>query len=490
MNQRPSTSEFTQHARPSAAVSWCWLFLALAGLLCVSVLRSAEAEVPASQIRSPSVQPAADVSTDPIGPEIAPPRLPKEQGQLLTEGAGSAPGHQPAEEITIFKSENLLPASKSPVEKEALELAERERMYMVKVDTAKHLRQDRNPALAREALLEVLESNAPPEPKRAALLELALVAQDEGKVTKAQKLFGQYTQQYSTDPAVPEVFLRQGLLYRQMGMSDMAIAKFYNVLNSALMMKLDQFDYYRRLVLQAQTEIADTYYLQGQYENASDFFKRVLKQDSKELNRLQINFKLLRCLHATTNYSESVAVAERILKDYPSAPEVAEVRFLFAASLKGLGRNREAMRQVLELLAAQQSQASKNPLAWAYWQQRAGNDVANQLYKEGDYVNALEIYLNLAEMNQSAAWQLPVWYQIGLSFERLHQPQKAGEYYQQIVGRAGEVTTNAPLSLKAVVEMAKWRQDFLGWQTSTEAKVRQLQPHVSTNTPNVARASP
>ncbi len=89
------------------------------------------------------------------------------------------------------------------------------------------------------------------------------------------------------------------------------------------------------------------------------------------------------------------------------------------------------MQQVLLLLQSQEENVSKNPEVWVYWQRRAGNEIANQLYKEGDYLDALQIYQSLAELDSSAAWQAPVWYQIGLVYEQLQQWQKATDTYGQ-----------------------------------------------------------
>ena len=478
------TRRFLTSMRGSGSVSGIRIVLAVLALILAAAARGENQA--ASPVDSNSKTPskaAAQVVPGATNVAAVLPGRDKPSGHASNGAPGLATGAE------IFQTANLAPPPAT--QKADFEEKELTRVYMTKVETGRLLRRERNTKQAAQALIEVLQSHAPTEPKRAALLELGLVAQDEGNLSRAQHLFTQFVQQYTTDPAVPEVFLRQGLIYRQMGINNLAVAKFYNVMNSALVMKLNQFDYYRRMVLQAMTEIADTYYLQGNYTNAVDFFQRVLKQDSPDLNRLQIRFKLLRSLAATGKDPEAVAVAESFIKEHAEAPEIAEVRFLLASSLKQLGRNREAMRQVLELLDSQQSQASRNPEAWAYWQQRAGNDIANQLYEEGDYLNALEIYINLAGMNTSPGWQLPVWYQIGLVCERLRQPMKAAEHYQQIVARSHELATNAPPGLKAVVEMARWRSEFLGWQTSTEAKMRQLQPHLSTNAPSVtASASP
>ena len=85
-----------------------------------------------------------------------------------------------------------------------------------------------------------------------------------------------------------------------------------------------------------------------------------------------------------------------------------QVRFFLATAFKKLGHNNDSMKQVLLLLQAEQEDVETSPETWAYWQQRAGNEIANQLYKEGDYFSALQIYLSLADLNKSPAWQMPV----------------------------------------------------------------------------------
>ena len=168
--------------------------------------------------------------------------------------------------------------------------------YKLEVNTARQLRRNLDHAGADKLLVNLLESDMPPEFRRAALFELALVAQEQKQFSRAQQILAQYLHLYPQDSMVPEVLLRQGLLFRQMGAHNTAIAKFYAVMNSALGLQIEQFDYYQRLVLQAQTEIADTYYIQGKFTEAADFFGRILKQNSGELNRPQIHFKFVRCL--------------------------------------------------------------------------------------------------------------------------------------------------------------------------------------------------
>jgi len=332
------------------------------------------------------------------------------------------------------------------------------------LDLAREQRREKNYAAASQILSSVMSSNVPTEMKRICLFELALVAQDENKLVKAQQIFSQYVHIYNNDPSLPEVLLRQGLIYRQMGVNSLAISKFYTVMASALKLKLENIDYYKKLVLQAQVEIADTYYLDGNYDDSSDLYNRLLKSNSPELDRERIHFKLVRSLSFKTNVVEMISKGQSFLEIYPDSPDVPEVRFILSTVLKRIGRNQDAMKQVLLLLDSQQGRADKNPAVWIYWQQRAGNEIASQLYKEGDFMNALRIYLNLATLDKSPEWQLPVWYQTGLVYEQLMQQQKAVELYGKILERKSELAKKVITpGMESLLEMTQWRKDYLQW---------------------------
>lgn len=338
------------------------------------------------------------------------------------------------------------------------------------LDWGRRMRREKNFESAENSFVMILKANAPESMHRTALLEMALVAQENQQLNRAQQIYAQYLERFSDDPSAAEVCLRQGLLYRQMGAPTMALSKFYAVMTTSLRLKLDRLDYYQRLVLQAQTEIADTYYLQGKFTEAAEFLSRLLKLENAQLNKSQIIYKMIRSLSCMNRHTEVVAQAEFFIAKYPETPEIAEVRFLLADSLKKLGRTREATAQVLVLLESQQTTSTNRPGNWIYWQQRTGNEIANQLYKEGDYLNALQIYQNLALLNDKAAWQVPVWYQMGLVYERLMQPAKAAEFYDKILDRQKELDSNTRTpSLEAVLDMARWRKEQLKWQVKTEA---------------------
>lgn len=385
--------------------------------------------------------------------------------------------------INFVAAETALPdASKTPeqsISAPAAKKAPSADELQARLELARTLRLKREFAKAEKQAKELVADAMPPETRRLAMLELAFIAQDAMEFGKAQQVFGEYARRYPKDPSLPEVLLRQGLLYREMGAHNQAEAKFYAVMTAALNLGLDRMEYYQALVLKAQTEIAETYFLQGKFPEAIDYFARLLKLDARELDRPRCLFKMIRCLAAKGDHDKTVAQGQSFITLYPDSLDIPEVRFIVADSLKKLNRNTDAMRQVLALLESQQDRAKTHPELWTFWQQKTGNEIANQLYKEGDYMSALEIYLGLAKLNSAANWQLPVWYQIGLVYEHLKQPAKAIEMYSQIVARSDEVRNASPTpGLLTLLDMAQWRRGYLGWHEKTDKIVRDLTPPV------------
>jgi tetratricopeptide (TPR) repeat protein len=387
-----------------------------------------------------------------------------------------AAGEPPAEpmpfldEGSAVQSKNLLPIPKPAIKGET-------RDFQKDLDFARDLRKNLAYKQAEKALGDLMGTNAPPEIHRQALLEMALMAEEQRDLPRAAQVFSQYIHRFADHTTIPEVYLRQGLIYREMGAHRMAVSRFYLVMSKSLQLKLDQMAYYKRLVLQAQTEIADTIFLDANYEEAARLYERMLKQEAPELNRAHVHFKLIRCLSALDRKPATIAEGETFLQKNPDAEEVPEVRFLLARIYKELGRNGDASRQVLALLETQQANQKAAPERWAHWRQRAGNDLANQFYRDGDYLNALTIYNAMADISADPEWRLPVLYQTGLIYERLQQTAKAAAVYDQIVAGAQTVDpeTMGP-SLKSVFEMAKWRKEHLEWIQKSAVERELLRP--------------
>ena len=340
--------------------------------------------------------------------------------------------------------------------------------FATRLESARHNRRARLLAEAAAGYIELLQSRAPEALQRTALMELAETTEEQKDPARAQQIYAQWLARWPKDASVPEILLHQGLLDREMGLYSLAITKFYSVMASALVLQPERFADYQQLVLRAQGEIAQTEYELGDYADAVNAFGRLLKLESPPANRPTIHYQFIHCLFALGRHGEAIAEAQEYLKRYPQTAERPEVHFLYARALKQTGRDRQALRQVHDLLEEVHATAPDRQTL-EYWQARAGNEIANQFYQEGDAMKALDVYVSLAALGSAPAWQMPVWYQIGLVFERLNQPAKAMEYYENIARREKEIAADAAPSLKAVVEMAKWRKDFLAWHGKAEA---------------------
>lgn len=312
--------------------------------------------------------------------------------------------------------------------------------------------------------VKLLADDVPEDLQKTALFELALCVQTQNDLTRAQSIFTQYLQRWSGDERMPEINLHQGQIFRAMGLSDLALTKFYAVMTTALAIKDDQLPVFKRLVLQAQVEIAETHYLVGKYKDAADYYSRLLKQDDAALDKAQIQFRLIRSLGAIKQYDEAATQAQDFLANHADAPDAAEVRYDLAQAFKGQGRNAEALQQVLIFLRDEHFKTTNNPEIWTYWQQRVGNEIANELYQEGDYVRALEVYQTLVKLDPALPWQLPARYQVAITYEKLLQPNEAINAYRTITNAAPNIGTNTSPGLKSVIEMARWRLNFLEWQ--------------------------
>lgn len=357
-----------------------------------------------------------------------------------------------------------------------------------RIDMARQQRASGEHHLAFANLQAVLDGAAQEDLKKTALLEFATTQYAARQYHEALRTYGIFRKRYPQDAGLPHVLLSQGLLLRELGAPQAALGKFHSVLSATLNLNLDEFDYYRKLVLVAQGQIAETLYSQGRLEEAAEKYAVLLRDDSKHLNRARIRYQLIQCLEGQQQHAKLAAQARIFIEsDLPAAPDpnatalLPHVRYLLATALKQLGRTSEALNEVKALLEAA---AGHDTPAWNAWKQRTGNEIANQLYQDGDYFNALNLYLKLAELDSGLAWQLPVWYQIGLIQERLDAPPEALKAYERILEREAELTAETGQALATLVNMARWRRDFIQWKFEADKARIQLQrlPELSTRT--------
>jgi tetratricopeptide (TPR) repeat protein len=356
---------------------------------------------------------------------------------------------------------------------------ERDYFYLA---TARYHQNTHEYAEAEKNYVNLLTEDKPEAMRQTALFELANVVRLENDFPRALSIYTQYLQRWPGDNRTPDIYLHQGQVFREMGLPNMALTKFYGVMTTALALTNNQLPYYKGLVLQAQVEIAETHYGLGEFKDAVDYYSRLLTQNDPALDREQIQFRLIRSLEAINHHEDAVRHARDFLEHYPDSAEEPEVRYHLAQAYKSQNRNTEALQEVKIFLKEEHEKTTKDPAVWSYWQQRVGNEIGNQLYEESDYVKALQVYLALAQLDPTPAWQLPVRYQVGLTYEKLLQPQLAMEAYRNILTNSTpSINTSLTPSLKSVLDMAAWRLNFLEWNARAEPFIHQTLATTSTN---------
>ena len=383
---------------------------------------------------------------------------------------------------------------------------------------------------AESVLVGIIENpDSPIEIQRDCLKHLAQFALDSGSNAKAQQIYSQLVSRYPLNPDTPSILFRQGVLYRKIGATELALSKFHAVMSTVVSLQVKDISEYRSLVLLAQTEIADTFLMAGQFDRAADYYRRVLKLGDSDLNEAQVRLKLVKAVFELKDWKGVVAEGQLCIERAALSSQIAEVRFLMAEAYKKLGMRQEAIQQTLELLNTEQERASKDPDNWSYWQKRTGNKLANELYEQGDYLNALLIYETLFKLPGNAEWHSQALYQIGLIYERMFQPDRASAAYSEILSRSTNVaiastaTNNAakssatnsingtpsapppsaasgkktvapsptePVSagLNLIREMALWRLNNLRWDQNVNQEVQKIfLPNTSTTNSTISR---
>jgi tetratricopeptide (TPR) repeat protein len=347
-------------------------------------------------------------------------------------------------------------------------------------------------AKAEGYYLKILSYVVPVEQKRDALVAVGKLEEEKLKnPVKAAAVYEQVLSLWPGDPESPELNLRMGRIYRELGTPKLSLNKFYNVLYSAL--RVGEGQDYKGMTLRAQLEIAKTHMLAGQWEEAGKFYERLKKLELPLDERSEVHFRAAQTLQLAKEHVKSVAAAREFLANFPGSPYAPECQYSMIQSLKALKRSEEALAETVRLLRTEKERSRKHPEIWAYWQQKTGNELGNELYAAGDSLHALTVYQTLAEINETPEWRLPAVYQIGLCFERLKHPERALEAYRYIAdftapkqdklgnaaidtapSRKPEGLLELGFNLGTIREMAKWRYDHLHWIQKTEGKLNPL----------------
>ncbi len=302
--------------------------------------------------------------------------------------------------------------------------------------------------------------------KEQVLFEMGELYQEAGFYPKAASAYERLAQEYPDSRRLPGVFMELGHLYREMGGLELAISKYYMVLNSALNGSIDQIDKNRMLSLKAKLEIAETHSEGLEYEESLRLYELLFRLDLEPVERKRVHYRICHLLYQLGEYQMTVSNLKLFLERYEESPHGPEMRYLLAKSYEKLDRKPEALREVVQILQRQSSPDTAIENDANYWKQRMGNELANEFYQKGDYRSALAIYQSLAKYSAAPEWRWPAVHQIGLCFERLGLPEKSIMAYQEILSPEEGTVGEDQLSpgMKNLRDMAKWRLEHLNWE--------------------------
>jgi tetratricopeptide (TPR) repeat protein len=312
--------------------------------------------------------------------------------------------------------------------------------------------------------------------KRRVLLALGEFYEQQGSPSRLIALYEKFIAEFPRDRETSKIFLRLGRMYRDAGASRTALTKFYNVLNAALSVPVDELKDYQEVSHRAQLEIAETFFAMGSYDEASKFFRRLLRVDLVDEDKENIMFKYAYTIYLAGDYQESIMSMRLFLRTFPGSELAAETRFLLSETFLHLNDPKSAMRETLDLMNSQASKAEDSPASWLYWKKRTGNRLANQFYQEGNFMDALTIYNAMSSITDDPNWRWPVLYQIGLCYERLDMRPKAIETYKTISTQQESLDAidRKDPTLMSILEMALWRIDRLEADTAMQEELQKM----------------
>lgn len=320
-----------------------------------------------------------------------------------------------------------------------------------------------------------------------ALLGLARMHRKQAAFTKAAAVYEKFLKLYPDDARVPDALLELGRSQRAMGAYRSAINRFYNVINSTLKLPPESYEHYLLLAKTAQFEIAETHFETGNFAEAAKFFDRLRLLDLAPEDRARAHFKSGCSLLNGGEAEKGAAKLSQYIDQWPDDVNVPEARYLLARTLRELGRGEEALNITLALLRTESANAATDPKAWAYWQRRTGNQLANDFFQSGDTLSAVAIYEGLARLSDQVTWRLPIVYQTGLCYERLRQHERATQAYRDIVDAVTHPKGKDPVpaELGDLAKMAEWRISQIEWSNRTESQLTKF--FSATNPPPPAK---
>jgi tetratricopeptide (TPR) repeat protein len=325
--------------------------------------------------------------------------------------------------------------------------------------------------LAEKACVKLLESPIAFEEKKDALLLVAEIYAEMGLLAKAVHSLENCLASFPHVDDRPAILFRLAELYRDIGLKTEAVATFYRVLNVIVVSGEERLNQYVGTARRAQFEIARLHYEEEAFERAYLLFDRIdlLSLDDPD-REIVLYYKALASLKSG-KHRQALDLMDQFSIEFDQSPMLAEVMYLKAETLYRMDRLEACDYQLIRVLEAVGPPGEEHLEEWNFWRKQAGNRLANRHYQQGDYRTAVRIYQGMVGLDPRAEWQLPIVFQIGLSFERAGLLERAVESYSYILQETEFWNQDGiPLSLLTVKENASWHRNMLQWRLDLQEK--------------------
>ncbi|MEY2598564.1 MAG: hypothetical protein RLZZ142_823, partial [Verrucomicrobiota bacterium] len=168
--------------------------------------------------------------------------------------------------------------------------------------------------LADRYLESIVAVQMPDAAKKAALREVAELYESHGDRVKAAAIYEKLCTLMENDTEMPLWLVKLGVLYRESGAYQLAISRFYGVINMAIKVGGRDFESQQGIARKAQREIADTHFLKGDFEQAQKFYNMALRSELSKEDRAMVLFRAGHCTFMRDDPAGAVAIFERFLK--------------------------------------------------------------------------------------------------------------------------------------------------------------------------------
>lgn len=330
---------------------------------------------------------------------------------------------------------------------------------------------------AAEIYAKIVAQTERIERRKAAMLSLADVYRSMDDPVRVTSILERFKEVFPDDSRVPDVLLRLGFLYREMGAAQQAVDAFFGVLKQSFKLQSGELAEYREITNEASYQIAETYYRMHQYQLASEFFTRLLRSARPNTpERLELLGKSAYANFFSGDYRKVLYLLELKGWDHVSVNQQVEFRFLRASAYWSL-RDEESARAEIVNLATLPVEPNKDPY-WNFWWKFVGNSLANDLFDQDDFAMAHKLYYSLLHLSNEKKWQLPIVFQIGRCREYLGETEEARSIYDKILSEIEAITeTGRERNLVVLKTRVEDQINNLEWQSELGKARQNFAPH-------------